>query len=153
MAVIFLDPFIVLLTSTWQNLMKKTAQWLLVPMNTIYPLSSARNIFFRIVLVGRRKAGKSSLLATLIARKPILVAIDKRTRVVDVKTLELSEEDFLEVFDQGGHSIYEITRDLFICQKCTVFLVQNISKLDEMNETIKCLNQILNKHPNKRNIL
>ena len=102
---------------------------------------------FRIVLIGRKKAGKSSLLATLRARRPVLIAIGKRTRVVDVKTLELSDEDFLEVYDQGGHAVYGITSNLFICRKCTVLLVQEVTDPDDMTEMISRLRQILHRHP------
>ena len=68
------------------------------------------------VVLGSVEAGKSSMVQSLIAGSAVLVNIEDRTQVVNWREWNISEDDMVHIYDQGGHMIYSITRMHFIYQ-------------------------------------
>ena len=58
---------------------------------------------FRLVLLGPTEAGKSSMVESLIAGKAVLVNIEDRTQVVNLKEWNISKYDIVHICDHGGH--------------------------------------------------
>ena len=114
-------------------------------------LTNSRN---RLVLVGGTGVGKTSLTETLVHRKSVLTdKIKDRTKVVNIKTLKLTNQDTFKVFDQGGHEIYTITNTLFVSKKSTVFVCHDVSQCDEksVEATVSIFKRTLQQQP-KNNI-
>ena len=83
------------------------------------------------MLLGPTTAGKSSMMKSLIEGKSILVHIDDRTQVADIKTWEITAEDSIQMFDHGGHDIYMITSPMFIVPNSFIMLVHDISQVSD----------------------
>ena len=89
------------------------------------------------------------MVKSLIAGKAILVNVENRTQVVDVKEWNISEDDILHIYDHGGHFIYAITTPLFISKCSILFLVHDVTKvqLEDINQTIEFLRQSFHQYP------
>ena len=94
-------------------------------------------------------AGKSSTMKSLIAGKSVLVHINDRTQVADIRTLDITAQDSILLFDHGGHEIYRIMSPLFIIANSIIMLVHNISKVNEtsIGDTTNILQHALDYHP------
>ena len=99
------------------------------------------------MLLGPSGAGKTSVIESLMNEIPVLV--DQRTQVANIKEWNLSEKDIIEVFDQGGHPIYNITNPIFLSPSCIRFIVHDITKVEDtkLEESSKILIQSLQIHP------
>ena len=104
---------------------------------------------FSMMLLGPTTAGKTSVMESLISGIPVLVDINKRTQVANIKEWDISHTDTIEVFDQGGHPIYNITNPIFFSASCTRFIVHDITKVEatQLEETSDILIQSLQIHP------
>ena len=100
-------------------------------------------------LLGPTTAGKSSLMSSLIAGKSILVHIDDRTQVADIKTWDITAIDSIQLFNHGGHEVYRITSHLFIGRNSIILLVHDISQVSEtsVRDTTNILRHALQYHP------
>ena len=100
-------------------------------------------------LLGPTLAGKSSTMKSLIAGKSVLVHINDRTQVADIRTLDITAQDAILMFDHGGHEIYRIMSPLFITLKSIIMLVHNISQISEagVSDTTNILQHVLDYHP------
>ena len=89
------------------------------------------------MLLGPTTAGKTSIMESLIKEVPVLVDINNRTQVANVKEWNISEIDIIEVFDQGGHPIYNITNPIFLSPSCIKFIVHDVTKVEatQLEET------------------
>ena len=94
-------------------------------------------------------AGKSSAMKSLIAGKSVLVQVHDRTQVADIRTLDITAQDSILMFDHGGHEIYRIMSPLFIALKSIIMLVHNISQVSEtsVKDTANILQHALDYHP------
>ena len=101
------------------------------------------------MLLGPTAAGKTSIMQSLITEVPVLVDIKYRTQVANVKEWNISDRDTIQVFDQGGHPIYNITNPIFLSPSCIRFIVHDIAKVDatELEKTCDILIQSLQIHP------
>ena len=99
--------------------------------------------------MGPTTAGKSSLLNSLIANRGVVANIDNRTQIAEIKSLDVSDVDTMQVYDQGGHKIYNITTPLFMTDNSLILLVHDITKVskDDLEETICFLHQTLQQYP------
>ena len=100
------------------------------------------------MLLGSTTAGKTSVMESLINEMPVLVDMNKRTQVANIKEWNISYTDIIEVFDQGGHPIYNITNPIFLSPSCIRFIVHDITKVGatELEETSDILIQTLQLH-------
>ena len=101
------------------------------------------------MLLGPTTAGKTSVMESLINEIPVLVDINKRTQVANIKEWNISDTDIVEVFDQGGHPIYNITNPIFLSPSCMRFIVHDVTKVEDaqLKETSEILIQSLQLHP------
>ena len=101
------------------------------------------------MLLGPTTAGKTSIMQSLINEIPVLVDIRNRTQVADIKEWNISDTDTIEVFDQGGHAIYNITNPIFLSPSCIRFIVHDVTKVEptQIKETSEILIQLLQLHP------
>ena len=98
------------------------------------------------MLLGPTAAGKSSLMNSLIEGKAVLV--NSETQVADIKTWEITPEDSIQLFDQGGHDIYKITSSIIMVPVGTVALVHDISQVsDQVDDTTAILRHALAYQP------
>ena len=88
-------------------------------------------------------------MKSLIEEKAVLVHIDDRTQVADIKTWEISPKDSIQFFDHGGHDIYRITSPIFIVPNSNIALVHDISQVSEerVGDTTAILRHALAYHP------
>ena len=100
-------------------------------------------------LLGPTMAGKSSTMKSLIAGKSVLVHVKDRTQVADIRTLDVTAQDSILLFDHGGHEIYRIMSPLFIAHNSVIMLVHNISQINEcsVRYTTNILQHSLEYHP------
>ena len=80
------------------------------------------------VTLGPPGSGKSSTVETLRAKKPVLVS--RKTEVADLRQLDISPDDTIQVFDEGGDDVYKITSPVFNTPKSIPMLVHDITKVD-----------------------
>ena len=101
------------------------------------------------MLLGPTTAGKTSVMESLINEIPVLVGSNKRTQVANIREWNISDTDIIEVFDQGGHPIYNITNPIFLSASCIRFIVHDITKVEatQLEETSDILIQSLQLHP------
>ena len=101
------------------------------------------------MLLGPTTAGKSSIMKSLIKGRAVLVHIDDRMQVADIKTWYITPDDSIQLFDHGGHDIYKVTSPIFIVPNGTVALVHDISKVGEnrVDDTTAILRHALAYHP------
>ena len=94
-------------------------------------------------------AGKTSTMESLINEMPVLVDINNRTQVANIKEWNISDTDIIEVFDQGGHPIYNITNPIFLSPSCLRFIVHDITKVEDtqLEQTSDTLMQSLQLQP------
>ena len=92
------------------------------------------------------------MVESLIAGKAVLVNIKDRTQVINLKEWNISKEDILYVYDHGGHLIYRITTPLFISRQSVLFIVQDVTKVqqEDVNKTIDVLHQALHQYPDNK---
>ena len=89
------------------------------------------------------------MVESLIAGKGTLVHIEDRTRVVNLKEWNITDDDILHICDHGGHFIYSMTTPLFVAKDSLLFLVHDIIKVkpEDINETIEVLRHALHQYP------
>ena len=75
------------------------------------------------VTLGPPGAGKSSTVETLRTQKSALVTC--KTEVADLRQLDISPDDSIQVFDEGGDDIYKITSPVFNTPKSIPMLVHD----------------------------
>ena len=88
-------------------------------------------------------------MESLIAGKAVLVNIEDRTQVVNVKEWNISEDDIVHIYDHGGHWIYSITTPLFVSKDSVLFLVHDVTKVqpEEINQTTEVLCLAFHQYP------
>ena len=89
------------------------------------------------------------MVESLIAGKAILVNIEDRTQVINLKQWKITEDDIIHIYDHGGHMIYSITQTLFISKHSIIFVVHDITKIQRSDiiQTTGVLRQALHQHP------
>ena len=92
------------------------------------------------------------MVESLIAGKAVLVNIEDRTQVVNVKEWNISEDDILHIYDHGGHWIYSITTPLFVSKDSVLFLVHDVTKVrqEEINQTTEVLRLAFHQYPDNK---
>ena len=98
------------------------------------------------VTLGPPGAGKSSTVETLRSQKPVCVGC--KTEVADLRKLDLTPDDSLQVFDEGGDDVYKITSPIFNTPKSIPMLVHDMTKVDgTLSSSADILRQNLLLHP------
>ena len=89
------------------------------------------------------------MVESLIAGKAVLVNIEDRTQVVNLKEWSISWNDILHIYDHGGHWIYSITTPLFVSKASILFLVHDVTKVqpEEINQTTEVLRLAFHQYP------
>ena len=92
------------------------------------------------------------MVESLIAGKAVLVNIEDRTQVVNLKEWNISEDDILHIYDHGGHWIYSITTPLFVSKDSILFLVHDVTKVqpEEINQTTEVLRLAFHQYPDNK---
>lgn len=93
---------------------------------------SSESWMLKVVVVGAVRAGKSSVVKSLIARKPQLMELADRTRGVDVHINEPCQTDESRkvqfvFWDFAGHDDYYSTHSLFLSSGALFLLVVNLA--------------------------
>ena len=91
-------------------------------------------------------------MESLIAGKAVLVNIEDRTQVVNVKEWNISEDDIVHIYDHGGHWIYSITTPLFVSKDSVLFIVHDITRVqtEEINQTTEVLRLAFHQYPDNK---
>ena len=89
------------------------------------------------------------MVESLIAGKAILVNVDDRTQVINLKQWNITKEDIIHIYDQGGHMIYTITSPLFITRDSLLFIVHDLTKVKPKDtaKTTEVLRHALHQYP------
>ena len=92
------------------------------------------------------------MVESLIAGKAVLVNIEDRTQVVNLKEWNISEDDIMHIYDHGGHWIYSITTPLFVSKDSTLFVVHDVTKVqpEEINQTTEVLRLAFHQYPDNK---
>ena len=92
------------------------------------------------------------MVESLIAGKAVLVNIEDRTQVVNLKEWNISEDDILHIYDHGGHWIYSITTPLFVSKDSVLFIVHDVTKVqpEEINQTTEVLRLAFHQYPDNK---
>ena len=92
------------------------------------------------------------MVESLIAGNAVLVNIEDRTQVVNLKEWNISEDDILHIYDHGGHWIYSITTPLFVSKASILFIVHDVSKVqpEEINQTTEVLRLAFHQYPDNK---
>ena len=113
------------------------------------------DLYFRLVLLGPTTAGKSSLIKSLIAGEAVLVNIQDRTHVIELKHWNITEDDVLHIFDHGGQLIYTITSPLFISKESLIFIVHDLTQdqPNDIEKTTNVMRDALHQYPENEMII
>ena len=97
--------------------------------------------------MGPPESGKSSTAESLKNQMPVLV--EKRTRVADFRTWNISPTDTVHIYDEGGQDIYKVTAPVFNTANSVPLLMHNSAKVgsDQLEETSQILRETLQHHP------
>ena len=92
------------------------------------------------------------MVESLIAGKAVLVNIEDRTQVVNLKEWNISEDDILHIYDHGGHWIYSITTPLFVSKDSVLFIVHDVTRVqsEEINQTTEVLRLAFHQYPDNK---
>ena len=92
------------------------------------------------------------MVESLIAGKAVLVNIEDRTQVINLKEWNISEDDIVHIYDHGGHWIYSITTPLFVSKDSILFLVHDVTKVqpEEIKQTTDVLRLAFHQYPNNK---
>ena len=92
------------------------------------------------------------MMESLIAGSSVLVNIEDRTHVINLREWNITEDDIVHIYDHGGHFVYAITMPLFISKDSILFLVHDITKVlpEETSQTTKVLRQALHQYPDNK---
>ena len=98
------------------------------------------------VTLGPPGAGKSSTVETL--RNQRTSCVDCKTEVADLRQLDLTPQDSVQVFDEGGDDVYKITSPIFNTPKSIPMLVHDMTKVDgTLSNSADIFRQNLLLHP------
>ena len=89
------------------------------------------------------------MVESLISGKNILAKKIVKTQVIDVREWNITDDDMVHISDHGGDKMYSHTRMLFTSNKSIIFIVHNITKLEQEDilQTLGFLLQALHQHP------
>lgn len=104
--------------------------------------------FCRCVLTGETTAGKTSLMNSLIAGQSRLTAMEDRTQVLGVETWNISGNQSYQMYDTGGHAIYDAISTFFVSSTAYILLVHDLSEPSSVDRTLNVLRRHLYQHPN-----
>ena len=92
------------------------------------------------------------MVESLIAGKAVLVNIEDRTQVVNLKEWNISKNDILHIYDHGGHWIYSITTPLFVSKDSVLFIVHDVTRVkpEEINQTTEVLRLAFHQYPHNK---
>ncbi|XP_077983172.1 malignant fibrous histiocytoma-amplified sequence 1 homolog [Glandiceps talaboti] len=68
----------------------------------------------KMVVLGEARAGKTSLISTLISNQSKLTEIENRTHCIDVMKWCTEKGLICEIYDFGGHQAYSLTHQFFL---------------------------------------
>ena len=86
--------------------------------------------FHNIILLGSTKAGKTSLIKSLVNGESTLTKLEERTIAADEETWELMENLQFHIIDFGGHDVYELTYPIFLKErKSSIIIAVDLSTI------------------------
>ena len=94
-------------------------------------------------------------MKSLIAGKAVLVNIQDRTHIINLKHWNITEEDVLHIFDHGGQLIYTITSPLFISRESLIFIVHDLTRDqdDAVMKTTDVMRDTMHQYPENEMIV
>ena len=113
--------------------------------------------FHNIILLGSTKAGKTSLIKSLVNGESTLTKLEDRTIAADEETWELMENLHFHIIDFGGHDVYELTYPIFLKErKGSIIIAVDLSKISPENvekSLFKWLHTVLSMAGNSSDII
>ncbi|XP_078616216.1 uncharacterized protein LOC144884638 [Branchiostoma floridae x Branchiostoma japonicum] len=89
----------------------------------------------KVVVLGEKMAGKTSLVQTLQMGKSTLTRYEDRTHCVEITQWAPDDNITFEVYDFGGHHVYHLTHQFFLTQDALNLLTVNL-------QTYNCTEQM-----------
>ncbi|XP_078616326.1 uncharacterized protein LOC144884731 [Branchiostoma floridae x Branchiostoma japonicum] len=80
----------------------------------------------KVVVLGEKMAGKTSLVQTLRRGESSLTEEEDRTHCVEITQWEPDDNITFEVYDFGGHDVYHLTHQLFLTHDALNLLTVNL---------------------------
>ncbi|XP_035697784.1 uncharacterized protein LOC118430857 [Branchiostoma floridae] len=80
----------------------------------------------KVVVLGEKMAGKTSLVQTLGKGKSTLTEEEDRTHCVEITQWAPDDDIMFEVYDFGGHDVYHLTHQFFLTQGALNLLTVNL---------------------------
>ncbi|XP_019625512.1 PREDICTED: malignant fibrous histiocytoma-amplified sequence 1 homolog [Branchiostoma belcheri] len=80
----------------------------------------------KIVFLGEKMAGKTSLVRTLDIGKSTLTEVEDRTHCVEITQWAPDDNITFEVYDFGGHDVYYLTHQFFLTPDALYLLLVNL---------------------------
>ncbi|XP_077989967.1 malignant fibrous histiocytoma-amplified sequence 1 homolog [Glandiceps talaboti] len=93
----------------------------------------------KVIILGKTGAGKTSLIRTMLHGKSMLTdEVEGRTHCVEILTWSPGNGVRFDVYDFGGHKVYDITHHFFLTSHSLNLLVVNLKtyQSSEFNDTI-----------------
>ncbi|XP_078697419.1 uncharacterized protein LOC144925314 [Branchiostoma floridae x Branchiostoma belcheri] len=80
----------------------------------------------KVVVLGEKMAGKTSLVRTLDSGKSTLTEVEDRTHCVEITQWAPDDNITFEVYDFGGHDVYHLTHQFFLTPDAFYLLLVNL---------------------------
>ncbi|XP_066296940.1 malignant fibrous histiocytoma-amplified sequence 1 homolog [Branchiostoma lanceolatum] len=80
----------------------------------------------KVVVLGEKMAGKTSLIQTLQSGESTLTRYEDRTHCVEITQWAPDDNITFEVYDFGGHDVYHLTHQFFLTQDALNLLTVNL---------------------------
>ncbi|XP_019616597.1 PREDICTED: malignant fibrous histiocytoma-amplified sequence 1 homolog [Branchiostoma belcheri] len=80
----------------------------------------------KVVILGEKMAGKTSLIRTLDSGKSTLTEVEDRTHCVEITQWTPDDNITFEVYDFGGHDVYHLTHQFFLTPDAFYLLLVNL---------------------------
>ncbi|XP_035697785.1 malignant fibrous histiocytoma-amplified sequence 1 homolog [Branchiostoma floridae] len=84
------------------------------------------NTRLKVVVLGEKMAGKTSLVQTLRSGKSTLTRYEDRTHCVEITHWAPDDNVTFEVYDFGGHDVYHLTHQFFLTPDAFYLLLVNL---------------------------
>ncbi|XP_078615344.1 uncharacterized protein LOC144884161 [Branchiostoma floridae x Branchiostoma japonicum] len=89
----------------------------------------------KVVVLGEKMAGKTSLVQTLRIGKSTLTRYEDRTHCVEITQWAPDNNITFEVYDFGGHDVYHLTHQFFLTPDAFYLLLVNLETYSEKRYT------------------
>ncbi|XP_078697446.1 uncharacterized protein LOC144925343 [Branchiostoma floridae x Branchiostoma belcheri] len=91
----------------------------------------------KVVVLGEKMAGKTSLIQTLDKGESTLTEVEDRTHCVEITQWAPNDNITFQVYDFGGHDVYHLTHQFFLTPDAFYLLLVNLQTYSCSEERVK----------------